>query len=232
MNRTSSDRSASGDRSSSRERSGSRDAPSGGEDTPYVDTPKGIFFEEGIWFRVREESLRTYAGEVLEHERIADLLDQAAVWLRSSRSVAVWGLLGFLTVLPPLGAAVAAYALYLFWETVGPLATNRILLPVFRILERPAVQMAGYVIVLSWLARLDAFWAVGTGLAGFILLRWNLAKRISVPLVDRLRSPIYSMPVADHVLRLLVVRAAVRHDVPLPDVQALREDVLRRMRGG
>lgn len=207
------------------------DETGAGDESPsYVDTPKGLFSESGIWFRVREESLRRYAGPVLEHESVSGLLDQAAVWLRSGRTIGVWGLLGFLTLLSPLGAAGVAVLLYLFWQAIGPSAANRMLIPVFRILERPFVQMAGYVPILSWLAQADEFWAVGTGLLGFILFRWNVVERVTSPLIERLRAPIYSMPVADHVLRLLIVRAAVRHDLPLPDVEGLREDVLRRLR--
>lgn len=207
------------------------DETGAGDDSPsYVDTPRGLFSESGIWFHVREESLRRYAGPVLDHESVSGLLDQAAVWLRSGQTIALWGLLGFLTLLSPLGAVGLTLLLYLFWETIGPSAANRILIPVFRVLERPFVQMAGYVPILSWLAQADEFWAVGTGLLGFILFRWNVVERAASPLIDRLRAPIYAMPVADHVLRLLIVRAAVRHDVPLPDVDAIREDVLRRLR--
>lgn len=204
--------------------------PTDEKDTAYVDTPKGIFSEAGIWFHVREDSLRTYAGEVLAHESIESLLDQAAVWLRSSQAIAIWGLLGFLAVVPPIAAVAATLGLYLFWEIVGPSATNRILLPIFRVLERPFVQMAGYVLILSWLARGDEFAAVGAGLAGFVLLRWNLVRRALDPIVERLRRPLYVMPIPDHVLRLLVVRAAVKYDVPLPDVEAIRREVLDRLR--
>ena len=41
-----------------------------GRSATYIDTPKGIFTSNGTWFRVTEDSLKEYAGELLEHESL------------------------------------------------------------------------------------------------------------------------------------------------------------------
>lgn len=199
------------------------------DSTTYIDTPRGIFYASGIWFHTTEDKLREYAGDVLAHEGLEELLDQAAVWLRSGRVVLLWGLLGALLTVPPLAAAAGALVVYLAWEVVGPSLVNRPMVQAFRLLERPGVQMAGYLLGLSFLAQVDAYWSVAAGLAGFILVRWDLLPRLLMPIITRLRRALYRLPAADRVLRLVIVRAAMKYDVSQPDVDRMQEEVWRTM---
>jgi hypothetical protein len=196
----------------------------------YIDTPRGIFSGAGIWFHTREEQLREFAGDVLKHESIEELLSQTGTWLRSGRVVAIWGLLGALMTVPPLPAVLGALVVYIIWELIGPQLVNRPMIRAFGLLERPGVQMAGYVLGLSLLAHADAYWSVGTGLAGFIFVRWELLSRVADPLIDRVRTFIYVLPVADHVLRLVILRAAMKYDVSQPDIDRMEQEVLELMR--
>lgn len=200
------------------------------ETSTYIDTPRGIFSGAGIWFHTREEQLREFAGPVFEHEGIEELLSQAAAWLRSGRVVAIWGLLGALLTVPPLPAVIGALVVYIFWELVGPRLVNRPMIQAFGLLDRPGVQMAGYLLGLSVLAQLDAYWSVGTGLAGFIVVRWALLSKVMDPVMEWLRGSIYAVPVADHVLRLVILRAAMKYDVSQPDVDQMEQEVLELMR--
>lgn len=196
----------------------------------YIDTPRGIFSASGVWFHTREEQLQRYAAGVLAHEPLEDLLEQAVLWMRSSQTVTVWGLLVMLLLISPAASAVGALLLYIGWELVGPRLVNRPTIWVLKLLERAPVQLAGYLLGLSYLAQVEAYWAVAAGLLGFILLRWQLLGWALRPLIRRLRRPLYELPIADHVLRWVIIRAALAYHVNLPQIDQLEQHVMRMMR--
>jgi hypothetical protein len=165
---------------------------------------------------------------VLESVDLSTLIDRAEVWLRSGQTLAVWSLALLLLVLPPLGAALCALTIYLGWETLGPSFVSRRAVAVLRVLEKPFVQAALYVAVLSWLGAEGQLGAVVVGLAGFVLIRWRVIPLALRPLLRLLRRPLYTLPVADQVLRAFVLRAALEHDIALPQLERLKRDLQRK----
>lgn len=192
---------------------------------PFLDTPGGIITASGVRFHTTRALLEDYAGPVLAAVPIATLVDRAEVWLRSGQTVALWTLALLLLVLPPVGAALCTLTVYLGWETVGPSFVSRRLVAVFRGLEMPLVQAGLYVAVLSWLGAQGHVGAVGVGLAGFILVRWRVLPLVVRPLLKMLRRPLYTLPVADQVLRAFVLRAAIRHRIKLPQLERLKREL-------
>lgn len=195
----------------------------------YVDTPKGIFTASGIWFRTREASVQSYAAGVLEHESLGGLLSQAEVWLRSSQSVAIWALPLFLFTLPVIPAIGATLFLFLGWSVLGPSFVSRALLQGFKILDLVFLQGVYYVATMSLAAMQGQFVLLWIGLAGFILLRWGILAKGVEPLLKLAWDKVYSLPVPDHVLRSLIVRAALAHRVSLPELEAIERDVAKRV---
>jgi hypothetical protein len=72
--------------------------------------------------------------------------------------------------------------------------------------------------------------AVGVGLGGFVLLRWGVLEWASGYLIRPLRRALYPLPVADQVLRGLIVRVALKHRLSLPQVDDITEDILENLR--
>lgn len=72
--------------------------------------------------------------------------------------------------------------------------------------------------------------AVWTGLAGFVLGRWQLLERLLRPLWDRGLQALYRLPLPDRVLRAVLVRAALTERVPLPELQAMEREMLHHLR--
>jgi hypothetical protein len=93
-------------------------------------------------------------------------------------------------------------------------------------LGHAVVQGAYYATLLSVFATTGKYAAVGTGLAAFVLFRWGIVgwalKKGLRPLWRRL----YPLPVTDQVLRGLIVRAALKYRVSVPQVDALTSDIL------
>ena len=203
---------------------------SGGEgaEGAYVSTPQGLFTASGVWFQATEEMLRDYAGPVLEHVALAELVQRAERWLRSPMTLAAWMLPPALLSLSPGAAAGATLTLFCGWTLVAPSLVDRRAARVVGWMEKPWLQGLFYVLVLSILAAQNQLVAVGVGLAGFILLRWGLVDRVlRVPLRMAMRR-LYPLPPEDQVLRAFILRAGLRHGVTLPQLDRLRDQIARR----
>ena len=193
----------------------------------FLDTPGGLITASGVHFHTTRALLEQYAGPVLEVVGLDTLVGRAEVWLRSGQALALWSLALLLLVLPSLAAALAALTIYLGWETLGPSFVSRRLVAVFRVLEKPLVQAALYIAVLSYLGAQGNVGAVGVGLAGFVLIRWRVIPLALRPVLKLLRRPLYTLPPSDQVLRAFVLRAALRHDIDLPQLEQLKRDLRR-----
>jgi len=193
----------------------------------FLDTPGGLITASGVHFHTTRALLEQYAGPVLEKVGLDTLVGRAEVWLRSGQTVALWSLALLLLVLSPLGAVLAALTVYLAWETLGPSFVSRRLVAVLRVLEKPLVQAALYIAVLSYLGAQGNVAAVGVGLAGFVLMRWRVLPLALRPVLKLLRRPLYTLPPPDQVLRAFVLRAALRHNIDLPQLERLKRDLRR-----
>ncbi len=197
----------------------------GDEHPPFLDTPGGIITASGVRFHTTGALLEEYAGPVLAVVPLATLVSRTEVWLRSGQTLALWTLALLLLAVPPVAAVLAALTVYLGWETVGPSFVGRRLVAVFRVLDRPLVQAALYVAVLSWLGAEGRLSAVGAGIAGFVLVRWRLLPLALRPTLAILRRPLYTLPVPDQVLRAFVLRAALRHGITIPQLDRLKREL-------
>lgn len=193
----------------------------------FLDTPGGLITASGVHFHTTRALLEQYAGPVLEKVGLDTLVGRAEVWLRSGQTVALWSLALLLLVLPSLGAAFAALTIYLGWETLGPSFVSRRLVAVLRVLEKPIVQAVLYIAVLSYLGSQGNVGAVGVGLGGFVLMRWRVLPLALRPVLKLLRRPLYTLPPPDQVLRAFVLRAALRHNIDLPQLEQLKRDLRR-----
>ena len=183
----------------------------------YVDTPKGLFTDSGYWYRTRESMLNDYAHEVFERESIGRLLAKSDSWLRSPETLTLWILPVLLNFVTTLQAGLATIGFYLIWKTFSPAVVIRFLVPLFRFLETVVLQALWYMYFMVQAARADHYTILAVGLGGFIFLRWGLVSYLMRPLLKWLWQSMYRMPVADHVLRAFIIRAALQHGITLSD---------------
>ena len=197
----------------------SSDAPA------YVDSPTGIVTVAGTRFRTTEKLLREFAEPVFDHEPLEVLILRAEVWVQSPVTMALWAMPVLLLLLPVWAASVAALALFAIWRLVSPAAPIRAGIAVFDVLRKPVLQGIYYVVLLTLLGWAGQTPAVLVGLAGFIALRFGLIDVLLNPVLTRMLTRMYPIPVPDQVLRAVIVRAALRHNVPLPELSRLEESV-------
>lgn len=195
-------------------------------DTAYVDTPYGIFTAEGVWFHIREKALREYAASILDEVSLEQLLQWAALWMRSSQVIVLWALPVALWFMSPLPAAALALVLFVGWKVLSPSAVSEIAVRVVDVLDTVVVQGLYYVFVLSILAAQERYGALAVGLIGFILLRWGLVKRAVTPLLQPLLRRLYVLPLSDQVLRAFIVRIALNRRRSIPQLDEMQQEIL------
>ena len=83
---------------------------------------------------------------------------------------------------------------------------------------------------MSWLAALDRYAAMSVGLVGFILLRWGVLRMVVRPLAKVFWGSLYRMPVSDHVLRAIIVRAALHYRIVLADFAPIEEHIIQHLK--
>lgn len=192
----------------------------------YVSTPYGLVTAAGRWYHIPEEGARAYAGDVLDHVSLETLVSWADVWVESPRTVTLWALPILLWGLSTVWAAVSALGLYLGWMVLSPVAPRIAAVRMISGLGNVALQGAYYVLGLSVLAVMGHVEAVGLGLAAFVLLRWGVVDWAGRALRQMLHPWLYPLPVTDQVLRALIVQAALKYRVSVPQVDALASDIL------
>lgn len=199
---------------------------SDGPPPTFVNTPYGMVTAAGRWYHIPEEQARDYAGEVLDHISLEDLVERADLWIDSPRTVALWLMPLVLWGLSPVWAVATTAGLYLGWALASPAVPSLWGTRAVRLLSSTLAQGGYYTIVLSLFAMADRFAAVGVGLAAFVLFRWGIVDWAVRGGLRALRRRLYPLPVTDQILRGLMVRAALKHRVSVPQVDAITKDIL------
>jgi hypothetical protein len=202
-------------------------APSSDENpSTYVDTPYGMMTEAGRWYHISEADLREYAAAVLDHVSLDRLVQWADAWVDSPRTVALWVLPPLLWSLSPGWAGGCALALYVGWALASPALPSVGAARATSWLGSPLVQVFYYAVTLSVLAALRQYAAVGVGLAAFVLFRWGVVQWGARKTLRPLQRMLYPLPVTDQVLRGLIMRAALKYRVSVPQVDAITKDII------
>lgn len=198
------------------------------EETPstYVDTPYGLMTENGRWYHIPEGDAREYAGAVLDHVSLDRLVQWADAWVESPRTVTIWLLPLLLWSLPTAWAAGSALVLYVGWALASPAFPAVGGVRVASWLGHPIGQGLYYVATLSVFAAVEQYAAVGVGLAAFVVFRWGVVGWAAQQGLRPLQRALYPLPVTDQVLRGLIVRAALKYRVSVPQVDALTKEVV------
>ena len=198
----------------------------GSSSPPYIDTPYGILTEGGRWYHVTEEGVEDYAGAVLDHVSLEQLLRWADTWMNSAKTVALWGLPLLLWGLSAGWAVGGALGLFFVWALMSPSLPSLLAVRAVSWLDHVLAQSLYYVLTMSIFAAAEQYAAVGVGLVAFILLRWGVVEWASGYLVRPLQKKLYPLPVADQVLRGLIVRVALKHRLSLPHVDDITQNIM------
>ncbi len=184
-----------------------------------------MFSSGGVWFHTTEEALREFAAPVLERYPLSGLIREAESWLRGSETATLWLVPLLLWLLPPIPASLAALTVYVAWRLLSPSFVNGVVGAALDRLEQVGLQAALYLVTMSLFAMNGSFAALWSGLAWFVALRWGAVAWITEPLLRRLWPTLYRIPAPDVVLRALIIRAAMKYNVPLPEISRMEAKI-------
>jgi hypothetical protein len=161
------------------------------EQAAYVDTPEGIFTADGLWFRVTEAELERYAGAVLAHESLSELMARAGRWMMAGQTFGIWAAVVFLLTLRALPASLLTLLVFLLVQCFRPILLSSWFDPVLRVLQVVPVQLLVYVIALSAFGVAGAYGKLALGAIFFVALRWRLLETITARLVHAIARVLY-----------------------------------------
>ncbi|MDZ4701580.1 MAG: hypothetical protein SH809_17850 [Rhodothermales bacterium] len=193
--------------------------------TAFVDTPEGIFTADGLWFRVTEVELQAYAGPLLAHVSLTELMARAGRWMLAGQTIGIWAAAGFLLTLPALPATLLTLLVFLLVQCFRPILLSIWFDPVLRILQAVPAQMLVYIVALSAFGIAGAYVKLVLGIAFFVALRWRMLEKMAKPIVQAITRSLYPLPVADQVLRSTILRAALKHRVSLPELDRIEKRI-------
>ncbi|HCR48773.1 MAG TPA: hypothetical protein PLL64_06075 [Rhodothermales bacterium] len=203
------------------------------ETTVYVDTPRGIFVpSSGIQFSVTEAELEKRVGEVLHLKPLTSLIPLVSEWHKTGSTVALWVLPLLLLVLPlyPLSLTLSLMT-WLLWELYAPPAISEAKMRILKLLGKPwltlIVNLAIWLALANWYRLTNQIGTVEgilMGLIGYVLLRFQLLYKMVENWLHRSWEKKFGMPIADFLLRTLLYKEAVNHNIGVEKARMLVED--------
>ena len=197
----------------------------------FADTGRFILTDHGTVYRSSEASLNEYAPGLLDRVSLGRVLEESDMWLRLPVDLSLWVLpVGLLQGGPWIGAT-GMVSMYFAAAVLTPSGFSVYAVPVVRLLDRVVLQALYFILTLSIMAQTGRFPELWTGVAGFVVLRWSLLSRVLEPVVERATRALYRMPVADQVLRSVIIKHAIRLGISIPSLSSIEDDV-RSLTGG
>lgn len=192
----------------------------------WVELPEGILTADGVWYHTREEDLRNFAPEVIEHYGISVLLGRSDSWGKLPITATLLALILLLLVVSPWLAAFYSLAVFLLLSALSPFVVFFGLIPTVSRLNHPIVQGLGYIAVLSFLAANTQMVALAVGLIGFVVLRLQFVTRLISPLSARFHKAMSPLSAPDLILRNVLIRASLKHGFDAGELSKMQERML------
>jgi len=202
-----------------------------GRSTTYIDTPNGIITEKGTWFRTTEDSLKEFAGELLDHESVQKLLSSADLWLSFPSNLSLWLIPMALWQLNPLIATGSIILLYMLLRISGPFYTSHSLSFISSVLNRLELQAILYFFFLTILLQSGVYSTAILGFILFVLFRWGVIKKMLDPVLSAINGKIYRVSYEDKVLRSVIVKKSMKYRTTLKEVNDIESSVMRKIVG-
>lgn len=192
----------------------------------FVELPHGIFTVDGTWYHTSLKDLEDFAPEILKKVGAPALFEKASDWARLPGTLVVWILPVLLWAMPWWGAALASFALFFMMASILPGLVLYGLIPLVRLLNHPFSQGFYYVAFLSYFAAQGGYAAVWTGLAIFVMMRWQVLNRF----LDR-RSALQSdgasvVDTSDRILRNVILSASLKFGASHPEVDRMEKRMI------
>ncbi len=197
-------------------------------DSHYIETPRGIFTSAGNWFHITKDSLDTYAPGLLKKQPLEKLIKKAEVWIRSVDNL---GIVLFMLLLYSQNLAVAATSILLFvpvWHINKSSFISLPLTAVLSVIDKEIFVVLLSVLVLSWMGITDQYLSVFLGIVFFCILKFGWFRWLVEWLYGKISNT--SMLLNDRVLKMIILKYAIKEDIPVKEVDAMEKEILSLIR--
>ncbi|MDG5765955.1 hypothetical protein QA596_00660 [Balneolales bacterium ANBcel1] len=203
-------------------------SPTHPNDAHYIETPRGIFTSAGNWFHITKQALETYAPGLLKKQPLARLIKKAEIWIRSADNI---GIILFMMLLYSQGPVVAAIATALFvpvWHVNKSSFLSLPLTSVLSIVDKELVVVLISIVVLSWMGITGQYLSVVVGIVFFCILKFGLFRWLVEWLYSKMKQG--RLLLNDRVLKMIILKYAIREDIPVKEVDAMEKEILSLIR--
>lgn len=191
-----------------------------------VETPTGLFSASGFWFRTSFQSIDDLAPGLRAKIDLHQTVKDTEVWIRSFESVGLWTLLLSLPFLGAYPSALLATVLSLIWyfwrsALIRPSAT-----PFMKALTHDAPVLVATLLVISYVGNTGRTLDAILGLAFFFVFRFGWLRM----LLDRWHDASRPLSMNDRILRMMLIREAMRHDIRVESVHTMQTELMKAVR--
>ncbi|MDA1027523.1 MAG: hypothetical protein O3B41_00500 [Bacteroidetes bacterium] len=193
----------------------------------FVEMPGGIFTSDGIWYHTTVRDLESYSPDIIKKLGLQTLFQKAGDWSRLPVTLTVWALPCLLLILSPIPAVLVSFFLFLVMSFLAPNVVVYGLVGPIRFMNHPIVQGLLFVMAMSYFASSGQMAAVGSGVIGFVLLRWQILT-VLVDLVSKRARPT-QIPIHDRILKNVLVSASRKYGAPLFELDRMEKRMIEIM---
>lgn len=186
-----------------------------------IDTPNGIFTASGHWFRTRTSHIEALVPGLAAIEPLDGIVKQAEQWIRSTESLSLWLFLALLTFTGVHVAAVASIVFYLFWYFQRSGFASPALGGFVRAATADLPILLAAVAVVSWVGNAGRTADALIGLGWVFVFRFGWLRM----LLDRWHDASRPLPMNDRILRMLLLRHAIRNGITPPILSSMTQDL-------
>ena len=191
-----------------------------------VETPTGLFSASGFWYRTSFAAIDQLAPGLRTKIDLHQTVKDTEVWIRSFESVGLWTLLLSLPFLGAYPSALLATVLSLIWyfwrsALIRPSAT-----PFMKALTHDAPVLVATLLVISYVGNTGRTLDAILGLAFFFVFRFGWLRM----LLDRWHDTTRPLSMNDRILRMMLIREAMRHDIRVESVHTMQTELMKAVR--
>lgn len=188
----------------------------------------------GHWFHANRKTVEAFVPGLLEEVGFEDLVLDAVTWIESTDSIALLLFFALVFHIPTLPAAGITILFWFLWYYYKSAFVNLITMPLLRLINMDMLQIVVAAVALSLLGMWGYYWGVLAGVLYFFLFKVSLLRMA----MDRIeaRRGVRGLPLNDRVLKMVLVRHAIRENLVPEEASKLEEQVrdtiLKMKRGG
>lgn len=197
----------------------------------FVETPLGVFTINGNWFYTNSDEIERYAPGLLAKTSLEDLIRTAETWVKSTDAVTILLFMLLLLLMPGYQAAIIAVIFLFIWHMTKSALVGNLATKVVRAISYEPLVILASVASISYMGISEAYSDVGYGLLFFIIFRFGWVRKMFDTFYEKYSSRI---SLNDRVLKMVVLRAAMEHSVPIKEVDQMEKtikDLMKKRKG-